>query len=68
MTSSTERGIGFVEFLGLTFIVLKLTRYIDWPWLWVLAPLWAPLMLVLFGYLCVFIFSLIDIWRRVRHE
>ena len=32
-----------IEFLGLltlVFIVLKLTHYIDWSWLWVLSPLW----------------------------
>lgn len=26
-------------------IVLRLQDRIDWPWLWVLAPLWAPLTL-----------------------
>jgi len=24
------------------FVALKLTGHIDWPWLWVLTPLWAP--------------------------
>lgn len=32
------------------FIGLKLTGYINWPWLWVLAPLWIPLVIAL---LCV---------------
>lgn len=31
-----------------TFI-LKATGAIDWSWLWVLAPLWVPYALVLFG-------------------
>ena len=32
--------IGFLWLLTLVFIVLKLTHYIDWSWLWVLSPLW----------------------------
>mgnify|MGYP006889047577 FL=1 len=32
--------IGFLGLLTLVFIVLKLTQYIDWSWLWVLSPLW----------------------------
>ncbi|MEM1189917.1 MAG: hypothetical protein AAGI72_15400 [Pseudomonadota bacterium] len=36
-TSSWQLFILFIVFL-----VLKLTGYIDWSWLWVLAPIWAP--------------------------
>jgi len=36
----------FLVLLGVLFIGLKLTGYIDWSWLWVLAPLWIPLALV----------------------
>ena len=32
--------IGFLGLLTLVFIVLKLTNYIDWSWVWVLSPLW----------------------------
>lgn len=31
--------------LTLIFIVLKLTGYITWSWLWVLSPLWIFLVL-----------------------
>lgn len=34
--------------LGLIFITLKLTGHITWPWLWVLAPFWIPLIVALF--------------------
>lgn len=40
-------GIGFFPLLGLTFIVLKLCGVIGWSWLWVLAPFWIPLSIVL---------------------
>jgi hypothetical protein len=47
-SSSAGGGIGFFGLLGIVFIVLKLCKVIDWDWLWVLAPLWGPLCLVVF--------------------
>ncbi len=38
--------IGFGGLLALIFITLKLTNFIDWPWLWVLSPVWIPLVLI----------------------
>ena len=38
-------GIGFGGALALLFIALKLTGFIDWSWWWVLAPIWAPLVI-----------------------
>lgn len=35
-------GMGFLSWLALTFIVLKLTGTIDWSWWWVLSPIWIP--------------------------
>jgi len=32
--------------LFLAFLVLKLTNVIDWPWLWVTAPLWGGIALL----------------------
>lgn len=40
-------GITFLQLLTIVFVVLKLTHYIDWSWWWVLAPLWAPVVLVI---------------------
>lgn len=39
--------VGFLGLLGIAFIVLKLVGVISWSWIWVLAPIWAPLALVL---------------------
>jgi hypothetical protein len=36
-------GVGFCESLAIVFIALKLAKAIDWPWIWVLAPIWIPL-------------------------
>jgi len=40
-----NNGVGFVGLLTLLFIGLKLTGFIDWPWLWVLAPIWLSIAL-----------------------
>lgn len=42
--------------LGIVFITLKLTGYIVWPWVWVLAPFWIPFAIVLgiFGLFGIF--------------
>ena len=42
--NKTEGGIGFCGLLCLIFITLKLCNVIDWSWLWVLAPLWVPII------------------------
>ena len=33
-------GMGLPTILLIIFIILKLTKVIDWSWLWVLSPLW----------------------------
>ena len=38
--------IGFIGLLTLVFVVLKLTHYINWSWLWVLSPLWLGWLVV----------------------
>ena len=41
--SITVGGTGFFNLLFLVFLVLKLTKVIDWSWWWITAPLWGPL-------------------------
>lgn len=54
-------GIGFFGLLGIVFIVLKLTGFIDWSWLWVLAPLWGPIVFVISIYLLLLVAVLIAV-------
>jgi membrane-bound ClpP family serine protease len=42
-------GIGVSGLLGVAFVVLKLTGYINWSWWWVTLPFWGGLALVLGG-------------------
>jgi hypothetical protein len=45
-SNSNNGGIGFWGLLTILFIALKLTNVIDWPWIWVLAPVWGGLALI----------------------
>jgi hypothetical protein len=44
--SSSSGSSIFPALLAVAFIVLKLTGVINWSWLWVLAPLWIPLVIL----------------------
>jgi hypothetical protein len=59
-SSASSGGIGVSGLLGVAFVVLKLTGHIAWPWLWVLAPFWIPLALVLAAFAVVGIFLAIS--------
>ena len=43
--NNSTGGIGFVGLLTVLFVGLKLTGYIDWPWVWVLSPIWISIIL-----------------------
>jgi len=38
--------MNFMPLLALLFIGLKLTNYIDWSWWFVMAPLYAPVIIL----------------------
>lgn len=40
-------GIGFFGLLAIVFIVLKLLGVIQWSWVWVLSPIWIPLIIII---------------------
>ena len=50
-------GVGFGGLFTIVFIVLKLIGKIDWPWVWVLCPLWGSIVLTLlifFAFVIIF--------------
>lgn len=53
-------GIGFLGALALLFIGLKLAGIITWSWVWVLAPLWIPLAVVILLCVVYFIAGLVE--------
>lgn len=44
-SSSSSSGVSVLGLLGVAFVVLKLTHFIDWSWWWVTAPFWGGLAL-----------------------
>ena len=54
-------GVGFLGLLALIFITLKITGFINWSWLWVLAPIWGVPALAVVLTLVIFIKELIKI-------
>lgn len=63
-SSSASGGIGFTGALTFLFVALKLTDHIGWPWLWVLAPAWIPLAIVLLCLVGLEIFAGLDALRK----
>ena len=53
VTVKTKGGVSFISLLQIAFIVLKLCKVIKWSWLWVLAPTWIPLALVLIAAIII---------------
>lgn len=51
-----NNGTSASTLLQITFIVLKLCGVIDWPWVWVLAPLWIGIIIVI---ICVIVIVII---------
>lgn len=43
--NSSTGGIGSTSVLAIVFIVLKLCHVIEWPWIWVLSPIWISLII-----------------------
>lgn len=46
-SKSSSGGVGFAGLLTIAFVVLKLCKMIDWPWVWVVSPVWISIVLVL---------------------
>jgi hypothetical protein len=61
MQTTQYTGMGACGWLGILFVALKLTGYIDWSWWWVTAPFWLPLVVVVavIGVACL-------VWLVVR--
>ena len=56
-------GIGVFGLLGVVFVVLKLTNYIDWSWWYVTLPFWGGIALAIFFLIITF---LVFLFKRKR--
>lgn len=53
--NNTSGGIGFFGLLTIVFIVLKLTKVINWSWWWVLSPIWIWIILIIIIFIIILI-------------
>lgn len=53
--NNTSGGIGFFGLLTIAFIVLKLTKVINWSWWWVLSPIWIRIILIIIIFIIILI-------------
>jgi len=62
----------FLGLLTLVFITLKLTGFIGWSWLWVLSPMWIPLVAALgflaLAFLVALIRSIAEALSKDKHN
>jgi len=59
--NTNSGGLGFSGLLTLIFITLKLLGKIDWPWVWVLSPIWIAMGI---SIIAIAIVGLIYVWTR----
>lgn len=55
-SSSASGGVSGLTLLQIAFIVLKLCKVIHWSWLWVLAPTWIPIVILIIFFAVMFLF------------
>lgn len=55
------KGPGVLGILGVAFVVLKLTGFINWSWWWVTAPFWGPVALLIAILLIVAIIGILGV-------
>jgi hypothetical protein len=55
-SKSSSSGIGVTGLLGVVFVTLKLTGFINWSWWWVTLPFWGGLaiLLIVLGIVLLF--------------
>ena len=46
-TKSVKKSYSLSTPIFLVFLILKLTGVVNWSWLWVLSPLWIPLVMMI---------------------
>lgn len=63
---NTTSSVSYTGVLTLIFVVLKLCNVIDWPWWWVLCPIWISFALLFLFVITLGIISIFAIWMNTR--
>lgn len=64
--SNQSSGISVVGLLGVVFVALKLTGFIDWSWWWVTLPFWGGFGIV--GLLLFVYFFLVGLCATLERK
>lgn len=69
MNGNASSGIEICGVLLIVFIVLKLCGVIKWSWIWVLSPLWIPVLVAVLAFVfatlfAVLVFALAVFWSK----
>ena len=69
-TSTRYTGASFpiLGILGVLFVAFKLAGVIAWPWVWVLAPFWVPLALMVAFFVVIVIVSVVNVLIEMVRE
>ncbi len=60
-SSTSTSGIGVLGLLGVAFVILKLTNFIDWSWWYVTMPFWGGFAVLSGGFALWFVGSIAKI-------
>lgn len=66
--NSNSSGIGFAGLLGISFIILKLSKAIDWSWWWVTCPFWIPPAVLLIIGAVMYCYGAVTLNSRLRRS
>jgi hypothetical protein len=61
-------SVKFYCILTIFSLTLKLTNVVDWSWLWVLSPLWIPILYILLIIIFLLVYSYYQFKKAVYNE
>ena len=57
--NNTEKGIFLCLLAGTILMILKLTNYISWSWIWVTIPFWGPIAVIMLALILIVVLKLL---------
>ena len=62
-------GIGLLDATFLIFLILKLTKVIDWSWWWVTAPFWGQFALMIVATIIIsIIYGILKLIQKIKRR
>jgi len=62
------KNLSWPSLLLVIFIILKLTKIIDWSWLWILSPLWIGVALGILFFIVIGLILLATVIGMMRKD